>query len=98
MVNCVDAGGLCGGILIDEAFESMVKDRLGGKCNKLTQNSIKDIMKIGWEDSIKPHFKLDNKTADGCDFVVPVAAFEGFDINDISRKSITKNRRIPFTR
>lgn len=83
MANHADAGGLYGGILIDEAFELMFKDRLGGKWSKLTQNGIKDIMKTQWKDRIKPYFKLDNKIADEYDFAVPAEVFEGSDIKRI---------------
>lgn len=98
MVYCLDTGGLCGGIFIDEAFELMVKERLGRKWNKLTQNGIKDIMKDEWEYGIKPQFKIDNSTMKEYNVAVPAEAFEGSDLNDASRKPIIKNGRILFVR
>lgn len=98
MVKRLDAGGLCGGILIDEAFELMVKDRLGRKWNKLSPNGIKDIMKTEWEYGIKPQFNLDKRKIDEYNVAIPAEAFEGSNINDSSRKPIIKNGRILFVR
>lgn len=98
LVKCLDAGGLCGGVFIDEAFEFMVKDRLGRKWNKLSQTGIKEIMKNGWEYGIKPQFKLNNMTTDEYNVAIPAEAFEGSDINDSSKKPIIKNGRILFSR
>lgn len=97
-IQCLDTGGLCGGVFIDEAFELIVKDRLGRKWNKLTQNGIKDIMKGEWEHGIKPQFKLDNKNSNKYTVAIPAEAFQGCDINDNSRKPIIKNGRIIFER
>ncbi|MCJ1345236.1 hypothetical protein MMC31_003442 [Peltigera leucophlebia] len=91
-------GGLCGGIFIDEAFESMCKSRLGRRWNKLSQNGIKEIMKDEWEYAIKPQFKLDNSMTKKYIVAVPAEAFEGSDLNDDSRNPIIKAGRIHFER
>lgn len=98
MVHCLDTGGLCGGIFIDEAFESMCKSRLGRRWNKLTQYGIKEIMKNEWEYAIKPQFKLDNSMMNEYIVAVPAEAFEGSSLNDDSKKPIIKGGRIHFTR
>lgn len=91
-------GGLCGGIFIDEAFETMCKSRLGRKWNKLTQNGVKDIMKNEWEYAIKPQFKLENTLTEEYIVAIPAEAFESSDLNDESRRPIIKNGRIHFSR
>ncbi|MCJ1346745.1 hypothetical protein MMC31_004963 [Peltigera leucophlebia] len=92
----IGTGGLCGGIFIDEAFESMCKSRLGRRWNKLSQNGIKEIMKDEWEYAIKPQFKLDDSMMDKYIVAVPAEAFEGSDLNDYNRKPIIKAGRIYF--
>ncbi len=97
MVNCLYTGGLCGGIFIDEAFEHMVKDRLGRRLNKLSQIGIKEIMKDEWEFGIEPQFKLGNSTKE-YNVAVPAEAFEGSDKNDSSIKPVIRNGHILFAR
>ncbi|KAJ4329089.1 hypothetical protein N0V84_000448 [Fusarium piperis] len=55
-----NAGGLCGGIFIDQAFEAMVRDRLGRKWNQISLSGIKEMLKDDWELSIKPQYKPGN--------------------------------------
>lgn len=98
MACYLETGGLCGGIFIDEAFESMCKSRLGRRWNKLTQNGIKEIMKDVWEHGIKPQFKLDNSMVDEYIVAVPAEAFEGSALNDDSKKPIIRGGRIHFAR
>ncbi|KAL8852862.1 MAG: hypothetical protein Q9221_002238 [Calogaya cf. arnoldii] len=92
----VGTGGLCGGIFIDEAFENMVKSRLGRRWNRLTQNGIKEIMKNEWEYAVKPQFKLENDTTKDYIVAVPAEAFEGSSLNDDSKKPFIKRGRIHF--
>ncbi|CAI7659240.1 unnamed protein product [Penicillium glandicola] len=53
----IGTGGLCGGIFIDEAFETICRDRLGRQWNKLSPTGVKSILKSQWEQSYKPTFK-----------------------------------------
>ncbi|KAI4264735.1 MAG: hypothetical protein L6R42_000173 [Xanthoria sp. 1 TBL-2021] len=92
----VGTGGLCGGVFIDEAFENMVKSRLGRRWNRLTQNGIKEIMKNEWEYAVKPQFKLENDTTKDYIVAVPAEAFEGSSLNDDSKKPFIKRGRIHF--
>lgn len=98
MVYCIDTGSLCGGIFIDEEFESMCNSRLGRRWNKLTQNNIRELMKNEWEYAIKPQFKLKNSGIDEYIVAVPTEAFEGSDLNDNTKKPIIKGGRIHFAR
>lgn len=98
MVYRIGKGGLCGGIFIDEAFESMCKSRLGRKWGNLSQHGIKEIMKNQWEYAIKPQFKLDNSVIKEYNVAVPAEAFEGSNLNDENKKPIIKRGRIVFTR
>ena len=96
MLTCLDLGGLCCGIFVDEAIELMVQNRLKHKWNKLTQNGIIDIMKNEWEYIIKSQFRLNNRTTNEYHVVVSIEAFEDSNMNDFNRKPIMKNRRIIF--
>ncbi|MDI1486536.1 MAG: hypothetical protein OHK93_005767 [Ramalina farinacea] len=93
----IGTGGLCGGIFIDEAFETMCKNRLGRKWNNLSQNGIRSIMKNEWEYGIKPQFKLDD-TIRPYTVAIPAEAFEGSSLNDESTKPYIKSGRIHFAR
>lgn len=98
MLYHLDTGGLCGGIFIDEDFESICRSRLGRRWNRLTQKGIKEIMKDEWEYAIKPQFKLDNSTRNEYIVAVPAEAFGGSGLNDDSKKPIIKGGRIHFSR
>lgn len=49
-------GGLCGGVLIDEAFEEICKHRLGRQWDHFSAAGIRELMKGEWEYAIKPKF------------------------------------------
>ena len=92
-------GGLCGGIFIDQAFESICRGRLGKNTwNQLTPTGIEEIMKTSWEYGIKPQFK---PTKSGKKYVVSVPA-EAFrnrgisSLDDTSREPYIKNGRVFF--
>ncbi|KAI1135666.1 hypothetical protein F5Y05DRAFT_416006 [Hypoxylon sp. FL0543] len=91
------AGGLCGGIFVDEAFERICKNRLGRGWDRLSKVGIRDIMKGEWEYAIKPQFKLSNSKKE---YVVsiPAEAFPSKEAQtDTTRQPIIKNGRIHFT-
>ncbi|KAJ6125279.1 hypothetical protein N7471_012596 [Penicillium samsonianum] len=92
----IGTGGLCGGIFVDEAFETICKDRLGRQWNKLSPTGVKAILKDQWEYGIKPTY---TPNTDGEEHVVPIPAeaFQGHDLNDSSRKPVIKNGRIHFS-
>ncbi|RSM15432.1 hypothetical protein CDV31_005025 [Fusarium ambrosium] len=90
-------GGLCGGIFIDEAFEAMVRNRLGRKWHQISQSGIKEMLKEDWELSIKPQYKPGNLKKE---YVVSVPA-EAFQrdkdkLNDTSKEPFIKKGRIHF--
>ncbi|KAJ5400814.1 hypothetical protein N7465_011303 [Penicillium sp. CMV-2018d] len=92
----IGTGGLCGGIFVDEAFETLCRDRLGRQWNKLSPTGVKSILKDQWEYGYKPTYK---PNTDGREFVisVPAEAFQGADLNDQSRRPYIKNGRIHFS-
>jgi hypothetical protein len=89
-------GGLCGGIFIDEAFEYIIKNRLGRKWDRLSKTGIKDIMKKEWEQSIKPQFKP-MKTKKEYIVSIPGEAFGKQSLTDTAREPFIKNGRIHFS-
>ncbi|KAI1407357.1 actin-like ATPase domain-containing protein [Hypoxylon sp. FL1857] len=93
----VGTGGLCGGIFIDEMFESICKARLGRQWSKLSQTGIKEIMKNEWEYAIKPQYKADDTSKKEYIVAIPAEAFKGASMNDDSRKPIIKEGRIYFS-
>ncbi|KAI0139600.1 actin-like ATPase domain-containing protein [Hypoxylon sp. NC0597] len=93
----VGTGGLCGGIFIDEAFESICKARLGRQWSKLSQTGVKEIMKNEWEYAIKPQFRADDTGRKEYIVAIPAEAFKGASMNDDSRKPIIKEGRIYFS-
>ncbi|KAL2815593.1 hypothetical protein BDW59DRAFT_166740 [Aspergillus cavernicola] len=88
-------GGLCGGIFIDEAFETICKNRLGRQWSNLSQSDIKEIMKNEWEYSIKQQFTPDDEKKPWI-VAIPAEAFKGPSLDDHSRKPFIKNGRIHF--
>ncbi|CAG9936358.1 unnamed protein product [Clonostachys rosea f. rosea IK726] len=91
------SGGLCGGIFIDEAFESICKARLGRQWSNLSQTGVKELMKDQWEYGIKPQFTPEDKNKEYI-VAIPAEAFKnGADQNDLERKPVIKNGRIHFT-
>ncbi|KAM0420288.1 hypothetical protein ACHAPT_011949 [Fusarium lateritium] len=53
-------GDLCGGVFVDEAFERICRERFGQTWKNLGREGKKEIMKDGWEYSIKPQFSTGN--------------------------------------
>ncbi|KAL3474643.1 hypothetical protein BJX99DRAFT_231373 [Aspergillus californicus] len=88
-------GGLCGGIFIDEAFETMCKNRLGRQWSNLSQAGIKDVMKGEWEYYIKPQYTPSDESKEWI-VAIPAEAFKGPALNDQSRKPFIKNGRIHY--
>ncbi|KAI5864716.1 hypothetical protein GGS23DRAFT_561506 [Durotheca rogersii] len=88
-------GGLCGGIFVDEAFESMCKSRLGGMWNNLSTQGIREIMRE-WETSIKPKYKPKGREIEYM-VRIPAEAFQTFSFDDTSREPIIRNGRIHFS-
>ncbi|KUI73911.1 hypothetical protein VM1G_09601 [Cytospora mali] len=98
------AGGLCGGIFIDENFELICKKRLGMNWNRLSKAGIKDIMKGEWEYGIKSTIDPGNVNKE---YIVklPPEAFRSqgggessrlSSLDDTSREPIIKAGRIHF--
>ncbi|KAM7215780.1 hypothetical protein V8F06_008803 [Rhypophila decipiens] len=89
-------GGLCGGIFIDEAFETMCKERLGRKWDRLSKAGVNEVMKGDWECGIKPQFKAGNV---GKEYIVsvPAEAFVRSSLDDTTRMPFIKNGRIHFS-
>jgi hypothetical protein len=95
-----ETGGLCGGIFIDQVFESMCKNRLGRLWSRLSQAGIKKMMKDEWEYAVKPQFKLGN-SKDEYIVAIPAEAFKGASpdsMDDDTRLPVIRNGRIHFPR
>lgn len=88
-------GGLCGGLLIDEAFETMCKRRLGRRWDNLSKKGINDLMRGEWEQYIKPQFKPGSTHGDWI-VGIPAEAFERSKLDDLSRQPYIKQGRIHF--
>lgn len=90
-----NAGGLCGGIFIDEEFEARVKNRLGCKWDQISQSGIKEMLKGDWELSIKPQYKPGNGKEE---YVVsiPAEAYQKDNelFDDMTREPFIKKGRI----
>ncbi|KAI0865570.1 hypothetical protein F4860DRAFT_256850 [Xylaria cubensis] len=91
-------GGLCGGFLIDQAFERICSGRLGSKWKKATKAGIRDVMKNEWEYGVKPQFKPGKA---GKKYIVSLPA-ELFgngnaSLNDTRREPHIKDGRIYFS-
>lgn len=90
-------GGLCGGIFIDEAFESMCKTRLGRKWSLLSEAGKKEILKGEWEFAIKPQFQP-GSSRKIYTVGIPAEALRGSSLNDTSREPVIEDGRIKFRR
>ncbi|KAL4764896.1 Hsp70 family protein [Aspergillus foveolatus] len=88
-------GGLCGGLLIDEAFETICKRRLGRRWDSLSKKGINDLMRGEWEQYIKPQFKPGSTHGDWI-VGIPAEAFERSKLDDLSRQPYIKQGRIHF--
>lgn len=98
--NVVDCnrllGDLCGGIFVDEAFESVCKNRLGRGWDRLSKVGIREVMKGEWEHAIKPQFKVSNSKREYI-VSIPAEAFPNKDSQtDTSRQPFIKRGRIHF--
>ncbi|KAF9777765.1 hypothetical protein IL306_004333 [Fusarium sp. DS 682] len=91
------SGGLCGGIFIDEAFEYIIKNRLGRRWDRLSRAGIKELLKGEWELSIKPQFKPTNSSKEYL-VSVPAEAFgKEKKLTDTTKEPYIKNGRIHFS-
>ncbi|KAL4880679.1 hypothetical protein BJY04DRAFT_190593 [Aspergillus karnatakaensis] len=88
-------GGLCGGLLIDEAFESICKRRLGRRWDNLSKKGINDVMRGEWEQYIKPQFKPGSNHGDWI-VGIPAEAFNRGNLDDLSKQPYIKQGRIHF--
>ncbi|KAL4736402.1 hypothetical protein BDV11DRAFT_211253 [Aspergillus similis] len=88
-------GGLCGGLLIDEAFEAMCKRRLGRRWDNLSKKGINDLMRGEWEQYIKPQFRPGSTHGDWI-VGIPAEAFGRSNLDDLSRQPYIKQGRIHF--
>ncbi|OTA67942.1 actin-like ATPase domain-containing protein [Hypoxylon sp. EC38] len=88
-------GGLCGGIFIDEVFESICKNRLGRIWGCLNKIDIQEVMDT-WQRKIKSQFRATNSNKE---YYVPIPAQAFPDKEsqtDTSRQPIIKDGRIYF--
>ncbi|KAK0641359.1 hypothetical protein B0T16DRAFT_213993 [Cercophora newfieldiana] len=91
-------GGLCGGIFIDEGFESVCKARLGRRWDHLSKAGIKEIVKGDWERGIKPQFRGGNVDSLKEYIVsIPAEAFRNGNLDDVTRRPYIKKGRIHFS-
>jgi hypothetical protein len=93
-------GGLCGGIFIDELFESTCKARLGSRWRNLSPAGIKEIMKDEWENAVKPRFSIEDWTVEYI-VAIPAGAFAAdgaVGLNDSSTQPHIRDGRIHFRR
>lgn len=88
-------GGLCGGIFIDEAFEFIIKHRLGRKWDRLSNAGIKEMLKKEWELSIKPQFNPTNSKKEYL-VSIPAEAFGEESVTDMTKEPYIKKGRIHF--
>jgi hypothetical protein len=82
-------------LLIDEAFETMCKRRLGRRWDNLSKKGINDVMRGEWEQYIKPQFKPGSTHGDWI-VGIPAEAFERSKLDDLSRQPYIKQGRIHF--
>ncbi|KAH0433458.1 hsp70 family chaperone [Colletotrichum camelliae] len=89
-------GRLCGGIFIDEAFETACKDRLVRQWSHLSPTGVKEIMKK-WEEGVKSQFNPGYQHKE-YPIGIPAEAFKAStsSLTDISREPVIKNGRIHF--
>ncbi|CAI7577109.1 unnamed protein product [Penicillium viridicatum] len=90
-------GALCGGVLIDECFQQLCKNRLGRRWSHLSPNGIKEIMGDKWEKNYKREF-VPKKSKEEYPVPIPAEAYKGGDnvSDDLSRLPHIKNGRIQF--
>ncbi|KAL4944566.1 hypothetical protein BDV06DRAFT_220192 [Aspergillus oleicola] len=88
-------GGLCGGLLIDEAFEAICKRRLGRRWDNLSKKGVNDVMRGEWEQYIKPQFTPGSTHGDWI-VGIPAEAFERSNLDDLSKQPYIKQGRIHF--
>ncbi|KAI9149947.1 Heat shock 70 kDa protein 12B [Paramyrothecium foliicola] len=92
----IGTGGLCGGIFIDDAFQNIIKARLGRTWNKLSRKGVKEIMAKEWEVGIKPKFQPSDTSREYI-VSIPAEALDKRGLNDTSRRPFIKNGRIHFS-
>lgn len=90
-------GALCGGVLIDECFQQLCKNRLGRRWTHLSPNGIKEIMGDKWEKNYKREF-FPKQSKEEYPVPIPAEAYKGGDkvSDDLSRLPYIKNGRIQF--
>ncbi|KAL4790417.1 hypothetical protein BDV19DRAFT_402038 [Aspergillus venezuelensis] len=88
-------GSLCGGLLIDEAFEAICKRRLGRRWDNLSKKGINDVMRGEWEQYIKPQFTPGSTNGDWI-VGIPAEAFDRSNLDDLSKQPYIKQGRIHF--
>lgn len=89
-------GSLCGGVVIDDAFKSMCKERLGYRWDRLSPEDIDEIMKDEWEPLVKTQFK-DGIPAKKWVVKIPRKAFRNESADDKTREPHIKNGYIWFS-
>ncbi|KAJ5603968.1 hypothetical protein N7537_006924 [Penicillium hordei] len=74
----VVGGALCGGVLIDECFQQLCKNRLGRRWSHLSPNGIKEIMGDKWEKKYKREF-VPKQSKEEYPVPIPAEAYKGGD-------------------
>ncbi|KAF5516035.1 Heat shock 70 kDa protein 12B [Colletotrichum siamense] len=89
-------GRLCGGIFIDEAFETACRDRIVRQWSHLSPHGIKEIMQK-WEVGIKSQFNPGDQHKE-YPIGIPAEAFKGStsSLTDLSKQPLIRNGRIHF--
>ncbi|KAL2820152.1 hypothetical protein BDW59DRAFT_164765 [Aspergillus cavernicola] len=90
-------GALCGGVLIDNAFQGLCRTRLGRRWTLLSANGIKEILRDKWERTYKRQFapRPDNQAAE-YPIPIPAEAFVSTGVDDLSQLPHIKKGRIHF--
>ncbi|KAK4206490.1 hypothetical protein QBC37DRAFT_381046 [Rhypophila decipiens] len=88
-------GGLCGGIFIDQKFESCCKVKFGRRWFKINPMDVKNFMSKEWEFGVKRQFKMSSE--DMWPITVPPSAFDSTsEKNDTSTEPVLRDGTLFF--
>ncbi|KAF7184569.1 hypothetical protein CNMCM7691_005753 [Aspergillus felis] len=89
-------GALCGGVLIDNAFQGLCRTRLGRRWALLSANGIKEILLDKCEKYYKRQFIPKNDETEEYTVPIPAEAFVSTGLDDTSQLPHIKKGRIHF--
>lgn len=92
----LDQGGLCGGVLIDDAFQGLCRTRLGRRWTLISANGIKEILTDKWERGYKRQFYPRPDSSQEYPVPIPAEAFQNTGADDTSHLPHIKKGRIHF--